>query len=86
MGLVIDNPATDVKRPRNRQPAPRGLELGELGELRRLLDVIPDTSGGKRDRAIILTAALAGLRRQELIMACGRGTSPATAPCTTTYE
>ena len=64
MGLVAANPAADVKRPRNRQPAPRGLELGEL---RRLLDVIPDTPGGKRDRAIILTAALAGLRRQELL-------------------
>ena len=64
MGLVDRNPASDVKRPRARQPSPRGLELEEL---RRLLDVIPDTPGGKRDRAIILTAALAGLRRQELL-------------------
>ena len=61
MGLVDTNPAADVKRPRARQSAPRGLEAEEL---RRLLDVIPDTPGGKRDRAIILTATLAGLRRQ----------------------
>ena len=64
MGLVAANPAVDVKRPKARPPIPRGLEAEEL---RRLLDVIPDTPGGKRDRAIILTAALAGLRRQELL-------------------
>ena len=64
MGLVESNPADDVKRPKARQPAPRGLELEEL---RRLLEVIPDTPGGKRDRAIILTAVLAGLRRREIL-------------------
>ncbi len=64
MGLVDHNPAADVKRPRARQSAPRGLEAEEL---RRLLDVIPDTPGGERDRTIILTAALAGLRRQEIL-------------------
>ena len=64
MGLVKSNPADDVKRPKARQPAPRGLELEEL---RRLLDGIPDTPGGKRDRAIILTAVLAGLRRREIL-------------------
>ncbi len=64
MGLVAANPAVDVKRPKARPPIPQGLEAAEL---RRLLDVIPDTPGGKRDRAIILTAALAGLRRQEIL-------------------
>ena len=64
MGLVAANPAVDVKRPKARPPIPRGLDAEEL---RRLLDIIPDTPGGKRDRAIILTAALAGLRRQEIL-------------------
>ena len=64
MGLVPANPTADVKRPRGRQPIPRGLTAEEL---RRLLDVIPTTPEGKRDRAIILTAALTGLRRQEIL-------------------
>ena len=64
MGLVTANPAADVKRPKNRQPIPRGLEVEEL---RRLLDVLPDSPLGKRDRAIILTCILTGLRRQEVM-------------------
>ncbi len=44
MGLVAANPAVDVKRPKARPPIPRGLEAEEL---RRLLDVIPDTPRGQ---------------------------------------
>ena len=64
MGLVTANPAVDVKRPKARPPIPRGLEVEGL---RRLLDIIPDTTVGKRDRAIILTAVFTGLRRQEIM-------------------
>ena len=63
-GLVTANPAADVKRPLHREPTPRGLEVEEV---RRLLDVLPDTPLGKRDRAIILTCVLTGLRRLEVM-------------------
>ena len=55
MGLVARNPAAEVKRPRQRQPLPRGLGPGEL---RLLLAAIPASPSGLRDRAIILTAVL----------------------------
>jgi len=61
---VPTNPAADVEYPKARPPVPRGLELEEL---QRLLDVLPDTVVGKRDRAIILTAVFTGLRRQEIL-------------------
>jgi integrase/recombinase XerD len=64
MGLLATNPAADVRRPRLRQPAPRG--LGEE-ELRRLLTAVPVTPAGQRDRAIILTMVLTGLRRAEVM-------------------
>ena len=64
MDMVATNPAADVKYPKARPPVPRGLELEEL---QRLLDVLPDTVVGKRDRAIILTAVFTGLRRQEIL-------------------
>lgn len=64
MGLVARNPATEVKRPKQRQPLPRGLGPGEL---RLLLAAIPETPTGARDRAIILTAVLTALRRSEIM-------------------
>jgi len=64
MDMVATNPAANVKYPKARPPVPRGLELEEL---QRLLDVLPDTVVGKRDRAIILTAVFTGLRRQEIL-------------------
>ena len=65
MGAYARNPATraDVRRPRARPPSPRGLDPDEL---RRLLAAIPMHPGGLRDRAIVLTAVLTGLRRAEL--------------------
>lgn len=65
MGDYPRNPAArgDVRRPKARPPAPRGLDASEL---RRLLAAIPTHAGGLRDRAIILTAVLTGLRRAEL--------------------
>lgn len=64
MGRIKRNPATDVKRPRNRDACPRGLDAAEL---RRLLSVIPETPTGLRDRATILTVVLTGLRRAEVM-------------------
>ena len=63
-GLIAANPTDDVQRPRQRPAAPRGLDTAEL---RRLLDALPATPGGLRDRALLLTAMLTGLRRRELL-------------------
>jgi site-specific recombinase XerD len=64
MGVVSANPADDVKRPKSRQPTPKGLDAEEL---KKLIAVIPDTPVGLRDKAIILTAVFTGLRRQEVM-------------------
>ena len=63
-GLRPDNPVDDVRRPRANAPTPRGLTADEL---RRLLDVLPEGDRGRRDRAIIITAVLTGLRRTEVL-------------------
>ena len=60
--MRTDNPADDVDRPRwSAGPRPPATEL------RRLLEVLPDTDGGRRDRAIIITAVMTGLRRVEVL-------------------
>jgi len=64
MRLMDRNPADDVKRPRNADPTPRGLTADEL---RALLAQTPPTPSGARDRAIIVTAVLTGLRRNEVL-------------------
>jgi site-specific recombinase XerD len=64
MGVVTVNPAGDVKRPKAERPTPRGLSADEL---RRLLAAILPTPAGMRDRAIILTTVLTGLRRSEVM-------------------
>ena len=58
------NPADEVDRPRQAQPIPKGLDAAGL---RRLLAAIPPTASGLRDRAIIITVALVGLRRAEVL-------------------
>jgi site-specific recombinase XerD len=58
------NPADEVDRPRQAQPIPKGLDASGL---RRLLATIPPTTSGLRDRAIIITVALVGLRRAEVL-------------------
>lgn len=62
MELRPDNPADLVKRPRTPTSTPKGLTADELLAL---LDVIPDTRHGLRDRAIIITDVLTALRRSE---------------------
>ena len=64
MGMVTSNPCDMVERPRQ-SPAPaRGYSADEV---RRLLDVVPDTDPGRRDRAILLVFVLTGRRRSEVM-------------------
>jgi integrase/recombinase XerC len=63
MDIVHTNPCDRLERPRISTPPARGLSAEEV---RRLLAVIPDTSPGLRDRAIILTLVLTGRRREEV--------------------
>ena len=64
MEIVQGNPCDAVERPRTQPSPPRGLSADEV---KLLLDVIPDTMKGRRDRAIILTLVLTGRRRTEAI-------------------
>ena len=58
------NPCKGITRPRPQESRPHGLTVDEL---KALLGVIPNTPGGLRDKAIILTAVYTGLRRSELL-------------------
>src|ERR1035437_8242025 len=64
MGLAASNPCDAVERPRAVQSVARGYSADEV---RRLLAVVPDTTAGRRDRAILLTLVLTGRRRAEVI-------------------
>ncbi len=64
MGYLNRNPALDVKTPRLNEPVPKGLTAAQI---RFLLAAIPNNESGVRDRAIILTAVLTGLRRAEVL-------------------
>lgn len=66
-----DNPVDDVPRPRASAPVPRGLTNDELV---RLIEAMPEQKRdgslnprGLRDRAIVITAVLTGLRRTEVL-------------------
>jgi integrase/recombinase XerD len=64
MGMVAVNPCDALERPKVQPAPPRGLSAEEV---KRLLAVISDTPAGRRDRAIILTLALTGRRRSEVM-------------------
>ena len=64
MEIVTANPCDALERPRISPSPPKGLSAEEI---RRLLAAIPETKVGVRDRAIILTLALTGRRRTEVI-------------------
>ena len=64
MKVVSSNPCDALERPRVVQGTPRGLSAEQI---RRLLDVVPSTPAGLRDRAIILTLVLTGRRRAEVM-------------------
>ena len=64
MKIVSSNPCDEIERPRTSPSPPRGLSAEEI---RRLLEVIPDSPAVLRDRAIILTLTLTGRRRSEVL-------------------
>ncbi len=64
MGMVASNPCDLVERPRVSPSPARGYSADEV---RRLLDVVPDTVQGRRDRAILLVFVLTGRRRAEVL-------------------
>ena len=64
MEIVASNPCDALERPRTSVSPPQGLSAEEI---RRLLNVIPRTPSGLRDRALILTLALTGRRRTEVL-------------------
>jgi integrase/recombinase XerC len=64
MKVVAANPCDAIERPRAVPGTPRGLSGDQI---RRLLDVVPLTPVGLRDRAIILTLTFTGRRRAEVL-------------------
>lgn len=64
MGIVTTNPCDQLERPKVSPSPPRGL-TGD--EIKQLLDAIPETPSGLRDRAIVITLALTGRRRMEVL-------------------
>jgi site-specific recombinase XerD len=64
MQIVTSNPCDALERPRTVAAPARGYSAVDV---RRLLAVVPDTVGGRRDRAILLTLVLTGRRRSEVI-------------------
>ena len=64
MGLVASNPCDMVERPRTSPSPARGYSADEV---RKLLEVVPDTTQGRRDRAILLVFILTGRRRSEVM-------------------
>ena len=64
MGLVRSNPCDLVERPRTSPSPARGYSADEV---RRLLEVVPDTIRGRRDRALLLIFILTGRRRSEVM-------------------
>ena len=64
MEIVASNPCDALERPKVQPSPPKGLSADEI---RRLLDAIPETPSGLRDRAIVLTPALTGRRRTEVL-------------------
>jgi integrase/recombinase XerC len=64
MGLVSSNPCDLVERPRTSPSPARGYSAEEV---KRLLDVVPDTIRGRRDRAVLLVFILTGRRRSEVM-------------------
>ena len=64
MSLVAANPCDQLERPKVTSAPPRGLTAADI---KKLLDVIPGSPVGLRDRAIILTLTLTGRRRSEVL-------------------
>ena len=64
MKVVASNPCDALERPKVTQGVARGLTAEQI---HRLLEVLPATRVGLRDRAIILTLTFTGRRRAEVL-------------------
>lgn len=64
MEMAAVNPCDAVDRPKVQPSPPRGLSAEQVQQL---LEAVPDTAKGRRDRAIILTLVLTGRRRSEVL-------------------
>jgi site-specific recombinase XerD len=64
MKVVVANPCDALERPKVMQSVARGLSGDQI---HRLLEVVPTTPVGLRDRAIILTLTFTGRRRAEVL-------------------
>src|SRR3990172_6304163 len=64
MGILSTNPCDQLERPKVSPAPPRGLSAEEI---KRLLAIIPESPSGLRDRAIVITLALTGRRRSEVL-------------------
>ncbi len=64
MGLVNANPCDQLERPRATPAPPKGLAAADI---KKLLEALPSTPVGLRDKAIILTLTLTGRRRTEVL-------------------
>ena len=64
MGISNFNPCDRLERPRTDPSPPKGLSVVQI---RLLLESLPDTPVGLRDKAIILTLTLTGRRRSEVL-------------------
>ena len=64
MEIIYSNPCDKLERPRVEPSPPRGLSAFQVTAL---LETVPNTPVGLRDRAIILTLVLTGRRRAEVL-------------------
>ena len=64
MDIVQSNPCDKLQRPQVSPSTPRGLSGDQV---HKLMEVVPNSAIGLRDKAIILTLVLTGRRRAEMI-------------------
>ena len=71
-GLIKDNPATNVRAPKDRRAKKEQIKYLSAGEAELLFRAVPLGGGVKvlRDRAMVGLMALEGLRRVEIVRAC----------------
>jgi integrase len=61
---AVSNPVEGLQRAKVTEPPPKGLTVAQV---ERLLEAIPDTARGRRDRAAFMAMLYTGLRRSELL-------------------
>ncbi len=66
-GWTASNPVAEYEKPRKPRSEPEELRFLTLEELEAVLRSMPDDELGRVERALILTAAMTGMRRGELL-------------------